>query len=187
MRIDRHRDVVYVDVDGVLTEHNRTFLNQLNKIAGTRYRYEDITSFIYHECFPEEHADMMLKMWHSETMYDMWPPEPGAIEAVEAMRSFARIIALSSPMAGHLNSKYQWLLEHGFSRENIFFATDKSLARGAVLIDDRVENLLDFQGTRICFPRPWNTYWDTSLGIRTANWDEIVEEARNALMRNGTI
>jgi|SRR3989344_1272558 len=178
-----HLEIVYVDVDGVLVEHNRRFLEILNQTIGTTYGYEHLTTFDYHDCLPPEHADILLHMWQGETLYDGWPPEPGAMEAVEEMRRFARVIALSSPMLGHIASKYRWLLEWGFGRKDIFFATDKSLARGAVLIDDRTKNLLDFEGVKICFPRPWNWDWNPADGLKTDNWDEIVAEVREVIQR----
>ena len=176
------RQVIFVDVDGVLTEHNQTFLEQINRRFGATYAYEDITSFHYDECMEAEHAEVMLNMWHGENLYDNWPPEPGAMEAVREMRTFARVIALSSPMLGHIKSKYQWLLEQGFGRDGIIFAHDKSLMRGALLIDDRMKNIYNFTGEAICFARPWNTGWNTSKGIRTSNWDEIVARAREIIL-----
>lgn len=184
--LNHHKRIVYVDVDGVLVNPNRHFLDELNRAIGTTYEYKDITAFNYYDCFPREHADILMRMWGSATLYDGWPPEPGAMEAVEEIRTFARVVAISSLTEGHADSKYSWLLGKGFDRKDIFLATDKSLVRGAVLIDDRIENLMGFDGEGICFPQPWNTSWDTANGLRTDNWDEIVTAVRAIIERNAT-
>ena len=170
--------IVFLDVDGVIVDHNHEFLEELNRIAGSSYRYEDLTDFWYHNCFPEEHADIIDAMWHRPDLYDGREPDPEAMKAIEEMRTFARVVAFSTPTPGHIASKYAWLMGIGFHERDIILLRDKSLGRGTVHIDDRIKNLTGFSGAKICFERPWNTKWDESMGLRTNDWDKIVEEVR---------
>ncbi|MDD5710895.1 MAG: hypothetical protein PHV43_02225 [Candidatus Colwellbacteria bacterium] len=180
--MERYSNIIYLDVDAVLTNPTVDFLSLLNERVGTNYAIKDVYTFEYAECLPKEHAEILLEMWKSSSLYDNREADQKALKALAEMRTFARVIALSGPVVGHVDSKLRWLIGHcGFLKKDTIIANDKSLVRGAVLIDDLIKNLTEFEGERICFAQPWNTKWDTKLGIRTDDWGEIVQKAREAI------
>ena len=180
------RDVAYIDVDAVMVHPSAGFLPELNRLKGTHYKPSDITTFNYRDCFPREHAEILEEMWTNPTLYDSMRPDVGVTTAIRKMRRFARVVALSSPTVGHIDSKFRFLSRPPllFAVNNIIIARDKSIMRGAVLIDDNIDNLLNFDGARICFSRPWNEAWSTTLGYRTDNWKEIVEIVGGVIVKN---
>jgi len=182
--MDKYSNIIYLDVDAVLTNPTADFLSMLNEKTGTNYVIEDVSAFEYIKCLPKEHAEMLLEMWKSSSLYDNREADQKALKALAKMRTFARVVALSGPVVGHVDSKLRWLIEHcGFLKKDTIIANDKSIMRGAVLIDDLIENLTEFEGERICFAQPWNTKWDTKLGIRTDDWRKIVQKAREAICK----
>ena len=186
--MDKYSKIIYIDVDAVLTNPTIDFLSALNKQIGTNYVIEDLTTFEYINCLPKEHAEILLNMWKGSSLYDGREADLKALKALEDMREFARVVALSGPVIGHVDSKLQWLIKHcGFLKKDTVIAKDKSLLRGAVLIDDLIENLMEFDGERICFSQPWNTEWDEKLGLRTDDWGKIVRTAKRTIAKNSAL
>ena len=76
------------------------------------------------------------------------PLLPGAASFVEQLRSRYRVVALTMPLA-HCptweSERRQWLRGHvNFDPRDVVFAFDKMLVGGAVLLDDRPENVRDW-------------------------------------------
>lgn len=164
------RPTVAIDVDGVLTEHNWTNLKRLNEHFGTSYRYEDITSFAYDFLTEEERAFIYEECWHDPTLYDDATLTPCQERALEELEEWTNIIVVSSPLQGHIESKYRFLKRH-FDRSQIILASNKSLIRADLLLDDGPHNLEAFPSISIAFDRPWNRDWD---GPRVHDWQFVV-------------
>ena len=165
-----------IDMDGVMVEHSAMFMRWLNKQNGTSHRYEDISAFRYPNLTHRERRQVM-KWWHKADLYDSHPPEPGCISALAALRRRHRVVAVTSPMDGHVHSKWRWLRRTGGFREaDIVITGDKTLVPGDVLLDDRVKNLEQAEETGhalpVCFDRPWNQDW---AGARVRSWPEFVD------------
>jgi 5'(3')-deoxyribonucleotidase len=184
-QMDDCKGIIFLDIDGVLVNPTVLFLQELNKIEGTNYVLDDLTEFEYIKCLPKRHAEMMLDMWKNPNLYDNTEPDPKGVSAIQKLRKFARVIALSAPTVGHTDSKFRFLTRQPlfFEKKDIVVARDKSFVRGDLIIDDWIENLLSFSGNRICYPQPWNTDWDINLGPRTSDWNEIVKIAREILKK----
>jgi 5'(3')-deoxyribonucleotidase len=165
---------ILVDCDGCLTDHNRVFLSRVNAAFGTSYAYEDISEFDYEKCIGKEAAAYLYQMWHSDDLYDDTEPEPGALEALEKMRELRRVVVVTSPMAGHVRSKYRWLRRY-FERDDIYIGTDKTLIKGCVLVDDGPHNLAAFPGPAIVYDRPWNR--KVREIPRAMDWSDVVKLA----------
>jgi 5'(3')-deoxyribonucleotidase len=69
--------------------------------------------------------------------------------------------------------KVEWLKEHlpFIPPQNYNCVTNKYIISGAVMIDDKPENLEGFKGKKILFTRPWNQ--DVTHFNRADNWQEI--------------
>lgn len=170
--------IVLVDQDGCLTDHNTLFMERLNAENGTAHRYDEIVAFHYPNLTPEEKA-RVFEYWNEHDLYDDYPPEPGALEALEELRKHHTVIAVSSPLPGSIQSKYSWLMEvAGFDRKDIVLATDKTLVKGNILIDDATHNLTTFPLKTLCFSRPWNRRWS---GPRVDSWEAVPEMVARVL------
>lgn len=146
---------ILLDCDGVLVESNSQNLRRLNKEFGTDYRFEEITSFRYDFLTDEEREFIYEECWHDPHLYDDAEVTEAQEQAIKMLRDLGRVVVVSSPLLGHIESKYRFLQKH-FKRENIVLASDKGLLDGDVLIDDGPHNLEPFEGDTIVYDRPWN-------------------------------
>lgn len=167
--------IILLDMDGVMVEHSAMFMRWLNRDNGTNHRYEDIAGFDYPNLSADERRQVM-RYWHKRDLYDSHPPEPGCLEAIEDLRRRHRVVAVTSPMDGHVHSKFTWLRRTGgFAKKDIVIAGDKDLVGGDVLLDDRIRNLEEAAAKgreAVCYDRPWNQEW---RGSRVGGWAEFVE------------
>jgi 5'(3')-deoxyribonucleotidase len=81
---------------------------------------------------------------------------PGALEAVQRLRDYGRVIFVSACTPGTADQKLTWLRRNGFlpdvegPSEDWFVAKDKSLINADVLFDDNVSNVERFvQGPQV--------------------------------------
>jgi 5'(3')-deoxyribonucleotidase len=180
--------MVILDIDGVVWDHNRFFLERVNGRYGTSYKFTDIVAFRYGEFLPEEHANYIYKLWHSPDLYEMDEClMPGALSGIECLQQITRVVAVSSPLEGHIESKYRWLVKT-FGRRDIALLSDKNLVYkpGRIMVDDAIHNLKEWPGKTICFDQPWNHDYPTKGWYRRARgWPHLVSCVRWHLDRNG--
>jgi 5'-nucleotidase len=167
------RPTVLIDVDSVMVEHSAEYLRGLNHAFGTNYNFEDITDFDYTFLQPAE-RDYIFKCWQSSHIYDKDVLSSEQLSVLAGLREVADVVACSSPMIGHIKSKYGFLLRY-FDRKHIILASEKWRIRGDVLIDDAPHNIYDFvtytDGQIIVYDRPWNR---SIQGVpRVHNWAEL--------------
>lgn len=162
-----HTPVILLDVDGVLVNHQEENLQRLNEFFLTTYTLDSITSFDYKN-LPPAHREYLISLWH-ETDYDHDALTEEQLRTIEGLRSFARVIACSSPLVGHADSKLAFLLNY-FDRHDIILATDKALVSGEILIDDAPHQISAFPGHTIIYDQPWNR---GISGPRAHSFDEI--------------
>ena len=148
------KPIILLDVDGVLVNHNARHLDALNETYGTSYAYSDITDFHY-SFMPQHHRDALYNLWHAADLYDHDVIHEVQMEVIGGLREIGRVMACSSPLEGHISSKYRFLLRY-FDRRDIVLTADKSLVGGTILIDDGPHNIKAFPGHGIIFDQPWN-------------------------------
>lgn len=100
-----------LDMDGVLCEEPQSqHLVTLNVEFETDYTIEDVKDFHYSVLTPEQHKFIFGKdCWHREDLYDGFPLLPGKKEVIEQLRKIGRVVVCTSPLLGHVQSKYKWL------------------------------------------------------------------------------
>ncbi len=156
--------VVAVDVDEVVASLHVPWLARYNR------DYDDILSLSmlnrweYDELVKPECGIKILEYLHDKDLYEHVPPVPGALAGVTWLRdNGARVVFVTSCVKGMIDQKMEWLVEHRFIEsqrlmKDLIPATDKSLVRADILIDDAVHNVKSFLGHRILFDRPWNKH-----------------------------
>ena len=105
------------------------------------------------------------------------PEIPMAKETIAALRKDGhQIVFATHQNPGNEGHTLEWLRNHGFEYDALFFGENKSLVDADVIIDDRVETLQSFHkknGTlAICFDQPWNRDWK---GERVQTWQDVPE------------
>jgi 5'(3')-deoxyribonucleotidase len=125
--------IIYVDLDGVLCNFAKAYLNDLEKCPTQKY--------------PQSQFGFFIKLEEI----------PGAIKAFKKLEEYFEVRILTRPSIYNLNSyteKAYWVLEHlGFETlERLDMSCDKSLHIGDYLIDDTdMHGQLDFKGEFIKF------------------------------------
>lgn len=157
------RPVILLDVDGPLTlGFARAACSTLRDLGVDaevcRIREWDVARSF--GASPEIAAEMTARMRRAGVA-ESFDPRPGALEFVEGLRGWARVVAVTAPLPGSrtwVGERMSWLTRRlGFAARDVVHADDKSLVRGDALVEDRPENLGE-----------WLDAWP---GGRGALWD----------------
>jgi 5'(3')-deoxyribonucleotidase len=133
--------------------------------------------------FPEPIYDKSdaLNMWRGTTTYDTMKAVDGSVAAVTEMYNQGHEIVFISHVKGNsLKSKYSWLKRH-FSFPFGFVATkEKHLISVDLMIDDRLENLVNFPATttKILFDTPYKQTYNLVTRDQVihdlSGWSEVL-------------
>lgn len=147
---------IALDMDGVLVHLGDEHLRRLNAEFGTSYKPEDVRDFHY-SFMTKPQRDFMFsdKCWHREDLYEGQSLTTEQVDTICALQDMGRVIVVTSPLLGHIKSKY-WFLARYFDRRNIYLCSDKSLVRADVLVDDCVDNFKDWPTNYIIYDQPYN-------------------------------
>ena len=171
---------ILVDIDSTITNFGEILLLANNQLYNTSYSYTDITSYD----------------WFDQTFTNPWKPtayqcfwntvevNPAAVTTIESWAKQGHQIYLVT--ASHFNDMLGYKIRKTLepfnpeliNERNVVIAQDKSVIMGDTMIDDCVDNLIDFNGAHICYAQPWNQHYDGSL--RFSDWDKI-NKAINAI------
>lgn len=166
-----------IDVDSVLFPINELVVLPYLRTFGYDMELEDIYAFDYGD---PEIKRLAFECFKRTDLYDGYTPEDDAMMALEMLRQYNRVIAVSSPFAQHASSKWAYCQRSGFQHEDIVLCGDKSLVNMDALVDDRVDTALELGSRRVViFDRPWN---DDLLGFsRAFGWRQVIP-ALNAII-----
>ena len=171
-----HEPIILLDVDGVLVDLQEENIARLNLLFGTSYTKDSVVEFDYSN-FPDEHREFLISLWY-EVDYSKCFLTPTQLETIDGLRTLGRVVACSSPLVGHADSKLEFLHRY-FDRRDIALARDKSLIQGEILIDDAPHQIQSFPGHVIIFDQPWNTLVP---GPRAYEFDDIGPQVISYLM-----
>lgn len=194
LRRERHDVVkVWIDVDGCMADFVTAYLRLVQEHTGRVHTHADVTAFELHQCVvsKEENDHIWKNLIDRPGFISGMVDLPGALEAVAELRQLGKVGALTSPHLGPfwMPERAQWLLARGFKKREIVFASDKSHVPGDVLIDDRIDNCVDWAkahvgGLAILFDQPWNGAWVPELLVhRVHGWNEAVALVRERAER----
>lgn len=171
---------ILVDIDSTLTNFGEMLLFANNQLHNTNYRYTDITSYDWFDkTFPNP-----WKPTEYQCFWNTVEVNPAAVTAIErwARQGYKVYVCTASHFNNMLGYKIKRTLEpfnsELINERNIIIAQDKSAIMGDTMVDDCVDNLVNFEGARICFAQPWNKDYGGSL--RFSDWNKI-NEAINAI------
>lgn len=151
-------------------------------MSGDSIQLADIAHWDLTKVVRPEFASSVYGILNDPDLYDHIQPFPGALEAVELLRRNGhRVVFASSCIRGSYDAKAECLVRHGFLPDTKFLkdfygASDKSLIRADVLVDDGVHNLETFKRWKILVTRPHNA----ALTVKAPHWrvNNLMEAAR---------
>lgn len=166
---------ILVDIDSTITNFGEILLLANNQLHNTNYRYTDITSYDWFDrTFPNPWKPTEYQcFWNSVEV------NPAAVTAIErwVRQSHKVLLVTASHFNNMLGYKIRKTLEpfnpELINERNVVITQDKSIIHGDTMIDDCIDNLYNFNGTRICYVQPWNQDFNGSL--RFSDWNKINE------------
>jgi len=181
-RVERTR--VLIDLDGVV----RDFVGSLTKVY--KYHYPDhevlpIVSRRLEDFFPI--GDRIYKFVKSEQIEKIMADAeayPGALEALDKWKEKFEIVVVTSQPDFSRASTYLWIGRNDIPTNEVHVTYFKSEIDGYALLDDFIDNLVEFQSTgrlAVCFDQPWNQEWD---GPRVKTVDEFFRLVENSEIKN---
>lgn len=173
--------IVALDVDGVLVDYVGAACAWCGKTK------DEATAWDFFSAWG------MPGLWNA---WDRVVAQPGFCEGLELLHgstSFVtrlrcagyRVIFATSP---HKNAplwpgERQLVLEDYFHarREDVVMLHDKRLVRADILVDDKPENIADFNGPGILFSQPWNESYHSHGAIRVTGYEQAIEAVKGIL------
>ena len=158
--------IVYVDMDGVLTDFYYGFLSAAHRLGyKTKQSYSwDLEDHLSIDVPYSERKNIVHTIMNNDSFWLELKPIQGAVEGLKKLNSTSKVevYILTAPYFSNLDcikSKLIWIKQNlkYFNLENVIFALNKPLLRGDVLIDDRPKYINNWQGKVVfCFQQPWN-------------------------------
>jgi len=171
-------NVLLLDMDGVVVDCEKHFLDTW------RGRYPDEfyvplekrATFWLEGQYPTNCHERIRQILNEPGFFLGMPPMAGAVNAVEGLRLAGyELFICTRPMPSSdtmVGEKIQWIGRHlgAHMRQRMFVVTDKTLVRGAWLLDDKPDaehGLVTPTWEHVLFNQPYNRQ---VLGKRRADW-----------------
>jgi 5'(3')-deoxyribonucleotidase len=171
-----------IDIDGVCRDIIPKMAEIYQRETGKEAKLP-ITTWGMKRNFPkiDDVATFFFKQRdNAREIFEENPVIEGAEVVLKRLAESFDIILVSHQYRGNERFTRNWLLRNGLYFP-VIYTDRKFLVPGDILIDDRIENLEEFEKTErraICFANPWNEEYK---GVRIENWYEIEDYLHHIL------
>lgn len=182
-----------IDIDEVVVETIKPFLNFFNNERKTNFKFEDFKSYNWWEILPitKEEA-FSLSDFFFESHFEDIPFVEGAKEFIEKISESLEIVFITSRREKIKQKTRDFLKDNFFGLGySLFFSSewdkesekdkgDICVGEGiGILVEDNGEHSLNYaeRGIKVLlFDKPWNQKIEHENIIRVYSWKEIYEE-----------
>jgi len=165
-----------IDLDNVLNNLTREWINTYNLNEGSNIALEDVTD--YNMTSNEGITTNIFKYFNDELM-ERLVPLPDSIKVTEQLGQDHELFIITATYPENMKIKMEWLAEHfpHIPKRNIIVTSRKEMINIDVLIDDAPENVYNFnQWDRvIVFDYAWNRQVDENTP-RVKDWSEVMDK-----------
>lgn len=165
-----------IDMDEVLADTHHKFLTLYHRDYGIAMDTHQEPGKELHENLPENINGQWKIYIHEKGFFRDIPPMPDAIETVKTLQERYNVYVVSAAMEfrNSLEDKFDWLAEHFpfIPWTNILFTGNK-IVSADIMIDDRIKNLVRFEGRKLLYTSPHNLL--ITGYERVNNWREVAE------------
>ena len=171
--------IICVDVDNVLNDLAIKTLDLYNNRTGKNIQIENITSYNFFDCLPQEDANAIIALFEEKELWDSLKPLPNSQDVLKLLiKNGHRVYLATATNPINFKWKVDWTTKYFpfISSDNIIRIMDKSILKCDIMIDDHLDNLIGNFCDRICIDYPWNrsSSKDVSYDIKRANnWNDV--------------
>jgi 5'-nucleotidase len=163
---------IAIDMDGVLADTTRQFLDWHERETGVRLFEKDVVGKKEAEAFPNVYS------WvNTEGFFRYAPLIADGQEVVKKLcaKYEVFIVSAATEFPSSLADKQAWLGEHFpfISWRNIVFCGSKTIIKADIMIDDHFKNLDIFEGETLLFTAAHNALADAGKHTRIHTWRDI--------------
>jgi len=182
---------IIFDADDVLVEATIPAIERYNTEYNENLKLEDIKDFNMVECVKE--GTSIEKYYEEPGFYRTFLPRPGMQECIRklAEEGHELFIATSSPVTGILDKigcYEEHFPEFSWAKGNIIPITKKYVLSGDIIIDDKLENVLESSCSyKLLVDAPWNQdIKDDSTKFLRVRDAEQIYTAIQAIIQNSS-
>lgn len=170
---------IAIDFDEVLFPTLEKILELYNKKHDEQMTLSQITTYNLYECLDNAIADELISLFVDKSIYNNLQPYKGSIKAIKTLvdKGHEVYIATASDIR-NMEWKEKLLQRHFpfIPKENLIRIHNKKLLDVDVMVEDKLDNLIQTFAERICFSQPWNEDKEADYVYsiyRIHNWGEI--------------
>lgn len=171
--------IIGIDFDGVINSMVETWIEWLNREHGYSVKVDEVTSWELHGQYPKLSGTDFFAPLFTPEFWDEVPIKKDAPEVIERLLAEGHeIYVVTSSHYKTLPYKLKKCLFAHFPKlteENVIITYNKSLIRCDLLVDDNLQNLINYPGGRVLFDAPYNRgpEADAMVDYRVGSWKEL--------------
>ena len=174
---------IIVDVDGVLADLMTLVVAWVNARYGTHFKRSDIREWNQPlEGTGTDIGTVIAELMLDDTFLLKIPSVEGSIGGMKCLNCRYHVMLATARPHSATSLTMKWLWKRDIHWKNYVTCVHhpKSQERGDVLIDDNVDNCLQFAGTgrvAILFDQPWNRDFIGASGsriVRARGWEDVL-------------
>lgn len=193
------RPIVLLDSDGPLSDFTSSYLEALEAETGMRHLAEEVDQWAIHECdfFKQaarrinvSHRDLKARVDRHVSVQGFCASlkvQPGAIEAVNALKAIADVYVVTSPWDSSPTWMYErlhWIaLNFELPRSRVIQTGTKHVIKGDVFLDDKPSHVTEWG---LAWPKGASLLFDMShnrsapADLKRADWAEVIATVMRA-------
>ena len=173
----KNKLVVLVDIDNILNNFSEVCIRLFNKNHNTEHKLENITTYDLCSSFNYDDRDDFINNYLlSEEVSKQCTPLKNAVKYLEMINNVCSVYIVTARDWKQLTNIMDWFNKYfPFIKDTqLIRCVNKDRIRGDILIDDNLDNILNFSGGRILFDYGWNRNVEdvTHFINRVHNWEE---------------
>jgi 5'(3')-deoxyribonucleotidase len=171
---------IALDFDETLFPTLEKVLEIYNKRHETNFELSQITTYNLSDSFESDVADELIELFVEKEVYSSLQPYKGAVRAVKTLVEQGHEVYVATSTDIRNMEWKEKLLQRYFPfipKENLIRIYNKKLLNVDIMIEDKLDNLIQTFADRVCFDQPWNQDKDTDYVYsiyRIRNWGEII-------------
>ena len=171
---------IAIDFDEVLFPTLEKILETYNQRNNANIELSQITAYSLYDSLPSDIAEKIISLFTEKNIYNTLQPYKGSVKAVKSLADKGHELYVATASDIRNMEWKERLLQRYFPfipKENIIRIHNKKLLNVDVLIEDKLDNLIQTFAERVCFNQPWNQDKNSDYIYsiyRIHNWSEII-------------